>query len=232
MSVKIKPPRRKLKRRGNRLIEIDGDRRAAYAPHGEDWRVVEVWKPGKHINVAYSPSGRYSMIRSEAEGEEPDRYVVHGDYPGDRIVAIWFESRWMFFNTDVRDFFVTADDTGILNSALVASAIASELDSELADFVGVTTTILCRAGDIHEILSNPRYARLRAFRFDVDAPPGNLGTGRRAENIVRHQHTNYDAMLADAGGLLYPEEYQRVRQGVDRIVANVMRKPLVGAAQG
>jgi hypothetical protein len=62
------------------------------------------------------------------------------------------------------------------------------------------------------------------FDFRVEVPSVPVGKGRRAENKVRHEHSNYDAMLKSAGGLLYPEIYETVRRGVDAIVADEMRR--------
>jgi hypothetical protein len=118
----------------------------------------------------------------------------------------------------------------MVNSALVLSAATKDnkslsLPPEVAKFLDVSP-LLCDFEEIIAIHDNPRFARLRDFDFRIgDNLPDNIGTGRRAENIVRHQHTNYDEMLRAAGGLLYPEQYEQVRKGVDLMVASCLRKP-------
>jgi hypothetical protein len=81
---------------------------------------------------------------------------------------------------------------------------------------------LDRLGEIH---TNPRWKALREFRFIMDRSAQLNDTGRRAENRWRHQHSNYDAMLKQCGtdGLLWPEQFEQVRQGVDRLISSAMQ---------
>lgn len=61
-------------------------------------------------------------------------------------------------------------------------------------------------------------ATRRCAISNSDLSPRKSRSAARAENTIRHRHTNYDDMLAAAGGLLWPEVYERLRAGTDRIV--------------
>lgn len=84
---------------------------------------------------------------------------------------------------------------------------------------------MCDLQRVGEINSNPRWKALREFKFAIDRSTRVDGTGRRAENRWRHQHSNYDAMLEQCGtnGLLWPDQFEQVRQGVDRLVTSAIR---------
>ena len=97
------------------------------------------------------------------------------------------------------------------------------LPAELAEFLGVLR-LVCDADKITAIHKDPRFAKLRNFDFRIENLPADIGIGRRAENTVRHDLTNYDEMLEAGRGLLWPEVYEKVRKGVDLMVAGAIRK--------
>lgn len=230
MSLKIKAARPKTKRRGDRLIVIypEGDR-YLYAPYAKDRRrVVEFSQPGEHYDVTYSPSGKYALLKGHAEKVGgPSQLVMDDGFWGDVVACRQTDEQgWMFYDRVTKKLAVSITHIGIRNAALMAAAYAGEIPEELAAFLGVHRTV-CNAADIKEFRENPRYRDLRDFVFEYERPDRELGRGRRAENRARHELTNYDDMLRAAGGLLWPEQYERVRSGVDRIVAEM----LVGGAR-
>ena len=90
--------------------------------------------------------------------------------------------------------------------------------------MGVSPQV-CDLDEVVAIDPNPRFARLREFNFRIEDLQANLRFGRCAENAARHKFNNYDAMLKAGGGLLYPEQYEQVRKGVD-LVAGAMGKAM------
>jgi hypothetical protein len=224
MSFKIKPSR-KVQRRGNRLIVQRGDERAVLVGEpGEQRRVVEFTKPGQHFTVTYSPCGSYSLAKGTVDGESL-QFVAEGDFFDERVAARRTDDDPWIFRTPEGEYLVSITDTAIRNLAVAVSAVVAEMDPALALFLKVHPA-LCRVTDIDEIHTNPRWKALRDFKFELTRPTGPIGTGRRAENTVRHQLSNYDEMLREGaksvGGILYPEQYDRIRKGVDRIIASAM----------
>jgi hypothetical protein len=82
---------------------------------------------------------------------------------------------------------------------------------------------VCRIGAFFEVVEDPRSRALLDLEFRITPPSTHVGKGRYAENRLRHEFTNWDQLLHEAGrntgGLLYPEQYALLRKGVDRIVA-------------
>lgn len=228
MGLKLKPAKPKLQRRGARLLvtQPDGERHV-WMPHKKgERRVVEWSSPKHHYAVTYSKDGNYAWLKGRDEHVGgPSQYIIAGGFWGDDIVAVrqTDDQAWVFCDRSNDKMALSLSQTsGIPNFALVASAIAGELNAELAEFLGVNR-MLCDIDTIRDIRENPRYAALRNFKFQFRRPEMPVGNGRRAENKVRHELTNYDAMLKAGGGLLWPEQYEQVRKGVDTIVAEVMK---------
>jgi hypothetical protein len=209
--------RPKIRRRGDRVIFQRGDERRTYINHRNGLgRLVEVRRPGAHYVVTYSPCGKFALAKGERDGKP---LQVAQDAATSELIAIKASlDGWLIADhEDPEAFFISIDDVPIGNQALIAGISKHQLDADLAKFLGINP-LLCSNKDITAILDDPRYALVRDFRFSVTPLQCDLGAGRHAESKIRHEHTNYDAMLQRAGGLLHPEVYEHVRRGVDRIV--------------
>src|SRR5258708_26812445 len=219
--------RTKLRRRGNRLIVTRGDRRMVFAPspHKRGVRcLTEYTRADLHSTWTYSDDGRFALA-SGTDSSFDDGGTEHVELVFDGRDGHPFrcppaaikvaDGAWLFYEPDGNDSYVSTSQTGIANAALLASSFAGELDPDLAAFLGVNPT-LCNVDDIEEFRSNHRYKALRNFKFEITPPDKVVGAGRRAENHIRHNHSNYDLMLEAAGvdGLLWPDVYSKVREGV------------------
>jgi hypothetical protein len=226
--LRIKP-RTKLQRRGERLIVTTGGERLVLVPNPKrtERRVIEASRAGEQLVLTYSPCGRYALQKGNNK-EGPVQLVIDGDFfDGERIAIRERDNEtWVFADREKKRLYVSLSHTGIRNTALAASTIVARMNSALAEFLGVSP-MLCSFDDLDEIHRSHRWNALREFRFEFTPPTEAIGTGRRAENTFRHTQTNYDEMLRegakDVGGLLYPEQYQRVREGADRIVRSLMK---------
>jgi hypothetical protein len=225
------PPGTKLRRRGDRLIVTRGDQRMVFAPSPYkkarcliEYSQTDVY----HFTLTYGgDAGRFALAsgtdsRFDDGGAEHVELVFDGQdghpfrcRPAAIKVA---DGAWLFYETDGDDSYVSTSQTGITNAALLASSFAGRLDEDLAAFLGVNPT-LCNVDDVEEFRSNHRYKALRDFKFQIAPPDKSIGKGRQAEAKFRHESTNYNKMLEAAGvdGLLWPETYEQVRKGVDRI---------------
>ena len=145
-------------------------------------------------------------------------------------LAIRFGSKsaWGFFDPKGDDDteFISISECGIGNKALLASFKQwRTIGSDLAQFLDVAEMLV----PLEEVLAvhrDPRFAALKDFDFKVELPEQRL-SGRRAAAILRHRYSNWDEMLRvggrNVGGLLYPEQYDQVRRGVDRLMAATQR---------
>jgi hypothetical protein len=225
MSFKIKASRSKIRRRGERLIVTTGDERLVLAlnPDRTARRVVEAAGSNEHWALSYSPCGRFAIETGHCE-RGPMARAINGDFfEGERIaIRLGDDPRWIFF--DDGELFVSIDQTGIENIALAAGVAVGEIDHDLAGFLGISP-VMCAVDAIEEIHRNPRWRALREFKFKLTRQTEPIGVGRQAENTVRHRLCNYDQMLRECGvdGLLWPDQYARVRKGVDRLVADAMK---------
>jgi hypothetical protein len=218
-------PHRKIQRRGNRLIATHGNERIVFQaiPGTRRRRVIEVTRPNEHYTVTHSPDGSFAIATGEYHGKSV-QIVSEADYFGKLLALRVNDEPWVFIG-DADELLVSIDDCGIANVALAASIVVAELDTGLANLLGVHPA-LCRINNVDEIHNNPRWKALREFKFELMQPTEPVGTGRRAANAIRHRHSNYDAMLRECGvgGLLYPQQYEAVRKGVDRLVAQAGRQ--------
>jgi hypothetical protein len=229
MGLKIKSPRPKVRRRGARIIVTFDDERVVYSPHYESKkrRVTEFSRADEAYGITYSNCGRFALAKGHCE-IGPAQIVFDGQpFWNDPPVAMrgTEEEAWLFTDpADSEALYVSASHAGIANLALVVSAYTATLDAELASFLGVLQ-MLCKVEDIEEFRNSPRYRALRNFKFEFAPPDKAVGAGRWAKNKLRHEFTNYDEMLQESGGLLWPDQYERVRKGVDRIVTDLLQKP-------
>lgn len=230
MTLKIKRPRDKIQRRGDRLIRADRHgQRFVYMRYddGPYVRIVEAFRNGEHLKITYDPTSEWM----KAVGHNKDGPVQF--IKRDNI----FSKDTIAFREDDEDFWTFFDPGGALvsmsnvpfdNLALAASTYEACLPKSLADWLGIMPH-LCRAEKIISIAQNPRFRRLMDFQFEFDEPSERLPACRRIENELRHQRSNYDDMLregaADTGGVMFPEEYAILRKGVDKIVSQYLIKP-------
>ena len=225
-SLKIKP-KKKVKRRGDHLIKTIGRTTLTYQrwPAGR-FRLVAVATPGQSYTASYSAGDRYALLKGEINGEPVQHAILRNRVRGGPLVAVRSDNGglWWFLDPDNEEAaYISISQTGIKNAALIAASVTHEIDRELAEFPGVSQQA-CRDADIAEFHENSRWRELRDFEFRIADAPQITGTGSRAENDFRHNHTNYDDMLQAAGGLLWPEQYAVVRKGVDRIVAGTLKE--------
>lgn len=222
MSNKIKP---KLRRRGYRLIVTYPHKKLVFGlnPLKPDRRRMISYErndPPQSYTIDYSDDGRFAIATGHVE-DDPVRVVYEGNPFQYQPAALWTDKGpWSFRDHDTGTVYISISDVHIANKALVASAIRAELDPDLATFIGVNPT-LCDAADIDEFYVNHRYKELRNFQFVFERPTEPIGKGRHAENKLRHEHSNYEEMLEAAGGLLWPEQYDRLREGVGLIIRGV-----------
>lgn len=241
MSLKIKPPKPKRRRRGAHFItEYPNGETHILGRHPSGyWQPVEIISPHFHYNnILTSDCGTLAIVRGIARydsiGWLPTQIVLAGDGAyGDRVAFRSEENEaWVFTDGSVGPdvpfedlrLFIPAAQAGIKNVALLAAVMVGEMSAELAKFLGLSCPALCDFKKVAEMKESPRYAQLRDFAFRVTAAGARRAYGHRAENEFRHKSTNYDQMLQAAGGLLYPEQYEVVRKGVDAIVASNLRK--------
>jgi hypothetical protein len=220
MSIKIKINRTKIRRRGSRLIVTSDNQRIEYIgnPNGGNPRVIKAERPDSKLSVTYSSCGRF-LLAQGTHDDEPVQYALVDDF-FTMPVAIrpTDEDGWAFPGIENRDeLWVSVNDVGITNVAVRASLVEREIDRDLAEFLDMSP-LLCLLDKALAITEDPKWKKLRDFAFRVDDLAGPVGTGRRAENKWRHEATNYSEMLEAGGGLLWPEQYQTVRRGVDRLV--------------
>lgn len=229
MPLKLKAPKPKKRRRGNRLVVTAGEKREVYVADGQGkMRLVETTAPDKTTRVLKrSASGRLVMVRV-AERGEPDLEVVHVCDQAEAVAQRFADDDCPWFFRRDGCLYLSASETGMLNKALVLSIAVKgneniQLPQELADFVGVHP-LLCDLDEVLSVQDNPRFARLRNFDFQIEDLPADIGNGRRAKNKARHEFTNWDQMLQAAGGLLHADVYENVRRGVDLMIEGVMQK--------
>jgi hypothetical protein len=221
-SLRIKQRQPKYRRRGQRLIVTNGTSRKVYCAYGKGMRLTEVADTDEHFVISYSTCGDFALGKGHDKCG-PTQFVAR-TAAGEPIASRECdESPWFFIDQKKEDkLLVSASQTGIVNAALIASAMEGRIDQALANFLGISP-VLCAVDDVGAIHQNPRFRTLRGFDFCVTPPSEPIGTGRRAENTMRHRHSNYDAMLQAEGGLLFPDEYDRVRRGVDLLVKNYLQ---------
>jgi hypothetical protein len=223
--LKLKPERPKLRRSGNRLTETNGQQRLVHVLHRGSWRVTEASRPNESYSVTYSRSGRYALAKGMLN-DAPVQHVLDGGFFGE-LVAFRSDNEhaWLFIDRATGKLMISVAEAGIRNAALVASALAEHrLTGELAKFINVSP-MLCYLNDVSEIHNNPRYKALRNFEFKfVSTVRVDTSEKRDVEKAIRHEQTNYDEMLRvggrDVGGLMYPPEYERLKKGVNTIVAS------------
>ncbi len=225
MSIKIKPSRPKLRRRGQKLILEDGEIKLISVPDygNKKWQIIEYWKGKYHAHVTYSNDRRFAWFKGVHEEHGPFQSVASGGFWGEYVgLRQTDEQQWIFRGPGEDTYYVSISQIAIKNIALIAAHIEGELDADLAAFLGIEPT-LCNAAAIAEIHASVRFQALREFDFRI-TPEKVSGKGWRAENAIRHEHSNYNEMLRDAGGLLWPEQYEVVRKGVDRLVRGHLRE--------
>jgi hypothetical protein len=192
------------------------------SPDGTRWRIIEASRPGTHYAVSYSPCGKYTMLRGHEPEGAVQRVLVGGFADGNCVACRCGDDEpWMFRDPEKADELRVSFSDACMNPALAAATVVSRLPQALAELCGVSA-VLCDYEMLDEMHTNHRFKALREFDFKFTVPVANPGTGRRAENNVRHQNTNYDEMLKAAGGLLWPEQYERIRAGTDRIVRSLI----------
>lgn len=236
MSLRIKPHRVKRRRRGNRLIVENGDERTVYVSDGHGRLLAtEHSAAGETSRVAKrSPRGQMLLLEttSGARGRmdlviaghlaEFAQHREHADEVGERAgdharpPAVGRCQR--------QDQRLVADGVQRLRRRDVQRPLA--VAGEAA--VGADPEHPPRRVEIREALCHRLASRSAAMRGShacatstsgwIRAPTCPPVWGRRAENAVRHRHSNWDAMLRDAGGLLHVEPYETVRRGVDLLV--------------
>jgi hypothetical protein len=209
----------KVRRRGGRLIVEYRDQKAIYIGRDSLWELSEFFWQGNAVRQ--SRCGCYFLFEGKVDGTGIE-FIRFGDINGETIAERSDGFMWLFVRPGTNEIYISLDDVPITNAALVAGSAEHMLEPGLATFLNVNP-LLCATADIIKIYDDPRYARLRDFKFEVKAPDVDLGSGRRAVAKARHKHTNYDIMLQKAGGLLHPEPYERLRRGVDRIVKQTIR---------
>jgi hypothetical protein len=233
VTLKIKPARDKLKRRGDsfRVETPDGQTYVfKRAPDGSRF-VAEIIGRNFHFHdVRTSDCHAYAMLKGVAKTPtykwEPIQWVISIDRDhGKKIAGRLSDKEPWFFAGDGDEFtYIAAEQVSFRNAALIAAARAYNMPPGLMEFLGFKSPMLCDGKIIGEIEESSRYALLRDFQFNISVPDRLVGNGRQAQNKVRHEHTNYDEMLQAAGGLLYPEQYETIRRGVDAIVASSLRR--------
>jgi hypothetical protein len=233
MTFKIKPPRDKLKRRGSsfRIETPDGQTYVFRREPGRSRYLAELIGRNFHFHdIQTSDCGAYVKFKGVAKTPtyqwNPIQWIVTLDRGRGKKIAgrISDDTPWFFADDSSNFTYIAADQVPFRNAALIAAARAYNMPLGLMTFLGFKSPMLCDAKIVGEIEESPRYALLRDFQFNISMPDQLAGKGRQAQNKVRHEHTNYDEMLQAASGLLYPEQYETVRRGVDAIVASNLRR--------
>lgn len=239
MYIKIKPSRPKKRRRGNRLIVDEGEARTVYVADGDGFLMPVERRIGDETfrTIRRSPCGRMAVLAATGDAEGPAEYLIVDDAFIAKRFPDFDPNWWMFrigpdgeFDSDGTLHVSAGDALDVIANKALLLAIAARDDGRVvavpepvADFLGIVP-MLCEVSKLLAVLDDPRFARLREFDFRLGELPADLGYGRRAENAARHEHSNYDAMLRDAGGLLFPEQYEPVRRGVDLLVGAMLRE--------
>lgn len=229
MTLKIKSGI-KRRRRGNRLIVTAGGVTSTYVKNGKG-NFVLFEKVTRDITtqlVKRSPCGRYAWIRVVLPDGEPgvEHSCSRDDETPQATRLADAPCPWFFTAGDDDRCYVSASQTTLLNKALVVSISTQDnlsLPIDFANFLAVSP-VLCATDAVVAIQADPRFAKIRNFDFRIDELPDGIPAGKRAASTVRHQHTNYDKMLEAGGGLLWPEVYEKVRKGVDVLVAGAINK--------
>jgi hypothetical protein len=233
VTLKIKLPRDKLKRRGDsfRVETPDGQIHVFKKAPGRPRFLAEIMGRDFHFHdIQTSDCGAYVKFKGVAKTAtyqwNPIQWIVSLDRSHGKKIAgrISDDAPWFFADDSSNFTYIAAEQVPFRNSALIAAARAYNMPQGLMTFLGFKSPMLCDAKMVGEIQDSPRYALLRDFQFNISLPDKPVGNGRPAPSKVRHEYTNYDQMLQEAGGLLYPEQYETIRRGVDAIVASSLRR--------
>jgi len=129
----------KFRRRGDRLIVCEGDRRSTYLPFPDlgCFRLIEVQAPRYHYLVSYSPCAKYVMEKGTHDGEP--MCVVRLEADGKLLAIKDKRSPWLFPDADNPDrWLASVNSVPFENRALAAGTVKCELDRDLAKFLGVS----------------------------------------------------------------------------------------------
>jgi hypothetical protein len=230
LRIKLK---KKVRRRGDRLEITIGDATCVYQDRkGEGSFLVEYSAPDQSFTVEISPCERFALMKGQIGGEPAQMVLYKADANSKRSRKIAVREAdgtpWFFPDpADDERAYVSMSQTGIRNAALLVASVTHEIDHDLAKWLRIAPD-MCPDSVIEEFHENPRWRDLIKFEFRIAAPTGPIGKGRRAENTLRHKHSNYDAMLRegakDVGGILYPEQFETLRKGVDLLVADAIKR--------
>jgi hypothetical protein len=220
MSFKIKP-KKKNRRRGDLLLTTVGAQTFTYKSRGDGTaHLVRYEARDQHFDAVYQ--GPYCLLDGVCRGQHVQMLVVVHGFKATDLAIREPGKIWFFWDPEDDDnAFISVSHADVKNVALLAATISHEIPRDLADLLNIKPQMI-RVGDIADIHENIRWRDLRNFEFRFTPPAEPIGTGRRAENKLRHEASNYDEMLREGaknvGGILHPQQYVVIRRGVDRIV--------------